>query len=418
MSTARPEISRVEPPADSCAPQAADRRIPRVAPPFPRVCFVAPHNFALLARRADLAHIGGAELQRVLLARELASRGWPVSFVVNDHGQPDGLDLDGIRVYSIATTRLQRSLPPRLRKWLAFWAALARADADIYYQRTAGTESAQVAAWCRAYGRTFIFGVANEPECDWRLGGPTRPLHERWLYYAGLRTADAVIAQTSAQRALLWRNFARRAAVVPNSIAAPPAVPPHPAERLAAPRVLWVGRLRPHKRPDWVALLADQCPELHFDVVGAGPPDCPYVQTTCDALRARPNVTLHGYRPHADIAACYDRAAALLLTSAWEGYPNVFLEAWARGVPTIATLDPDDAIARHGLGAVARNPDTLGAGLRALLADPAGWADCAQRCIVHVRQHHGVANAADAFAAVLHTTLGARPRKRRRGVTG
>src|SRR5712692_5386498 len=65
----------------------------------PSVCFVAPNAYAALSEREDVAHVGGAERQQVLLGKELVRRGYRVSFVVLDHGQPDGEEIRGIRVF-------------------------------------------------------------------------------------------------------------------------------------------------------------------------------------------------------------------------------------------------------------------------------------------------------------------------------
>ena len=41
----------------------------------------------------------------------------------------------------------------------------------------------------------------------------------------------------------------------------------------------------------------------------------------------------------------------LLSTSDAEGFPSVFVEAWAHGTPVVSLkIDPDRVIARHGLG--------------------------------------------------------------------
>src|SRR5678816_2271582 len=102
---------------------------------LPSVCFVAPKAFPALSGREDLAHVGGAERQQVLLAEELARRGHRVSFVVLDHGQADGEEVvRGIRAFKCYRLedgiRGVRFLEPRLR---GLWSAMRRADADVYY---------------------------------------------------------------------------------------------------------------------------------------------------------------------------------------------------------------------------------------------------------------------------------------------
>jgi len=364
------------------------------------ICFVAPKNYPLLAERADLEHIGGAEVQRLLVARELARRGFAVSFVTLDYGQPDGIEHDGIRVYKMcradAGWPAMRFVHPR---WTGLWAALARADADFYYQRTAGVESGQVALWCRLRRRALVVAIASDAECDPRLPGKSR--RERWFFHYALRRARVVVTQTRAQAERLVKWSGVRATVIRSGTVAPPERPLDGATSAVLPRVLWVGRFATPKRPQWLSELAAACPQWHFDVVGqANQPGNEWTPLLRE-LRARPNVTLHGYVPHAQIGRFYEQATLLLCTSLWEGYPNTFLEAWSRGLPVVSTVDPDGVIRRHGLGRVATTPDDIRGAIGELVSDSARWRACAERARSYVEQHHSIAAVGDAYERLL-----------------
>ena len=57
------------------------------------------------------------------------------------------------------------------------------------------------------------------------------------------------------------------------------------------------------------------------------------------------NLEVLGQLPHEQLLSLIDRAVAVVSTSAAEGMPNVFLEAWARGVPVLSLdYDPDGRI--------------------------------------------------------------------------
>ena len=61
--------------------------------------------------------------------------------------------------------------------------------------------------------------------------------------------------------------------------------------------------------------------------------------------------------PRGRVLELIDRSRAVVLTSRHEGMPNVFLEAWARGVPVLSLhFDPDGKIAKEGLGLCAEGP--------------------------------------------------------------
>jgi glycosyltransferase involved in cell wall biosynthesis len=58
--------------------------------------------------------------------------------------------------------------------------------------------------------------------------------------------------------------------------------------------------------------------------------------------------------PHSDLMKLISGAVAVVNTSVLEGMPNIFLEAWARGVPALTLeFDPDHVITTQQLGIAA-----------------------------------------------------------------
>jgi glycosyltransferase involved in cell wall biosynthesis len=167
-------------------------------------------------------------------------------------------------------------------------------------------------------------------------------------------------------------------------------------------RVLWIGRFSPEKRFELALELAARAPELHLDVVGGRAGKAGYAEALERRARALPNVCLHGWVPHDRIGGYYDSAHVLLCTSAVEGFPNTFLEAWARGTPTVSTVDPDGLIAHEGLGAVADDAERLHEALGWLLREPRRWTDASQRARRRFLEHHIPSRAGDTYETLLH----------------
>lgn len=98
-------------------------------------------------------------------------------------------------------------------------------------------------------------------------------------------------------------------------------------------RLLWASRLDREKRPDLLAQLVTTLPEYHWDVYGAQV--VPGHGGDIRALRKAGNVSLRGgYDDFADIVR--PDYAAFVYTSAWDGLPNVLLEAASARLPVVA----------------------------------------------------------------------------------
>lgn len=102
------------------------------------------------------------------------------------------------------------------------------------------------------------------------------------------------------------------------------------------PCVLWASRLDRQKRPDLLYAIAAQLPELKFHVYGE--PLMDDGKKWQRKLKSLPNVTLAGgFDGFSSIAVRGLKYFVFLYTSAWDGLPNVLLEATAAGLPIVAS---------------------------------------------------------------------------------
>src|ERR1035437_243529 len=151
----------------------------------PSLCFVAQQAYPVLAGDANVKVVGGAEVQQCILAREFVRRGHRVSMVCLDYGQPPSCQIDGI---TIIRSHRQGAGLPKLQTALAFvnyWRAMARADADIYYQQNCSFLTGYVAAFARVHRRGAIYCGASDPDF---VAGPPKldSARDRAIYLWGL----------------------------------------------------------------------------------------------------------------------------------------------------------------------------------------------------------------------------------------
>jgi glycosyltransferase involved in cell wall biosynthesis len=195
-----------------------------------------------------------------------------------------------------------------------------------------------------------------------------------------------VLAQTDHQVGLLDRNYRRLAAVAPMALDVPATAPSHASRDID---VLWVANLRALKRPELFVELAHRLPRHRFHLVG-GPVEgeLEVHRALLAAAATVPNLTLHGRVGFADTLALFARARMFVSTSLIEGFPNTFLQAWAREVPSASFFDPDGVVERERLGTRVDSFDALVAAVDGVLGQPRHLATLAANCGQYMRTHY------------------------------
>ena len=338
------------------------------------ICIVGLKCYDLLVGAAVPRYLGGIEKQLVSLAQGLVESGKRVAFITYDHGQEDEIVCDGITIYkSYAPTAglpFLRFVHPRMT---LHWRAMRKADAAVYLQMGAGSETGVTALGCRKSGK-FVYLVASDADCAKKLSMLPR-LRERLLYKYGLYAAVDVVAQSRRQQVMLNNSFSIHAKLLPLpcSWAIPDADYVAKVFLGQSVNILWVGRIVEIKRLEWLLDAAEQCPEYHFDVVGTPNADSVYFDGIRKRIESMKNVTMHGRVSDAALSDLYARAGLLCCTSEVEGFPTTFLEAWNLGLPVLTTFDPDGIVEKNAVGCVVDTREQLIVTMRKLFSDPAEW---------------------------------------------
>ncbi|WP_147818770.1 glycosyltransferase family 4 protein [Salidesulfovibrio onnuriiensis] len=196
-----------------------------------------------------------------------------------------------------------------------------------------------------------------------------------WLRRRTYGRAAALVVQTeSIGREYGWL---RRAfvSVIPNAALAPQ--PGEPSVRIERPAIVAMGRLHAQKGFDLLlrafAGLADEYPEWSVVVFGEGR-ERGLLEALARELGVQGRVSFPGRTstPHADLS----QGDVFVLSSRFEGFPNVLAEAMAAGLPCIAADcpgGPADLITdgKDGLLVRANDVNDLRGALGVLLGDRA-----------------------------------------------
>jgi glycosyltransferase involved in cell wall biosynthesis len=359
-------------------------------------------------------YLGGIETQLATLAKGLVKEGCNVSVITYDHGQSDDECFEGVTVYKShrpdAGLPFLRTFHPRTSGLLN---AMRRANADIYLQMGAGIECGQTAFICKLLVRRFVFCLASDANFGSHLHSGKLGVAGK-SYRLGIRRADQIIAQTETQRRGLLKATGHDSIIIPMAVVQPP----HTSLAMnkgTMPHVLWVGRITPAKRLNWLLEIARRCPDAIFDIVGTPNKTSAHSTALLREAASVPNVIVHGRASSSALADLYSKASLLCSTSELEGFPTTFLEAWSWRLPVVSAFDPDDVISSNGLGRISTTLDGLTEEINLLLKDESSRASLARAAEDYFIQNHTVISVSRRFKEMLEKTLTAKSGSEPRG---
>ena len=327
----------------------------------------------------DASAVGGAERYQWLMTKALAASGWSAVIGVQyalkrgERVRIDGVDFVGIGSGQFLVA-FYRFLTIERPDWFFWFGSTHLLGPAVGIASLVGTKTVLSAQ----------FDLDVEPR---------KALSERqrfwWLYRIGLAATHKIFVQHHGQYSALPAQWRSKAFVMPGAVMAPEFIEPHSLRR---PYVAWVGVLRQPKRPDRLIEIARACPAVEFVVCGGvsghRSPEG-YGAGIVDELRRVSNITYLGHVAPDKAIEVIGGAALLLSTSEAEGFPSVFVEAWAHGTPVVTmNIDPDQTIHRLRLGLRAPSVPLAARVIQDLVASCELREAIASRTRAHVERTH------------------------------
>jgi glycosyltransferase involved in cell wall biosynthesis len=356
-----------------------------------KLCFVSLSSYPLLVGE-DLGYVGGAEVQQVLLARELVKHGYQVTFITYGDEPSSAEHVGGIEV--IKTYRREDATGLSfLVKARAVWRAMKKAGADIYFHE-AGAPGV-VAIFCFLRRRKFLHYIPSDANVSRKLAQANVKLYQRIANWLDIKLADVVVCQSEFQKKTLEDNFSRKGLIIKNAF--PVSEGPVP-EKTLPPIVLWVATINEVKQPELFLKLAGALPEAKFQMIGGPGSSVELYNRIREAAEKLPNLVFSGFIPFHQIDEYFKPASVFVSTSKYEGFSNTFIQAWMHYMPVVSLYsDPDDVIVKYKLGFHSETFDRLVADTKVLLANKKLREEMGENGRRYVTREHDIAAVVDTY---------------------
>jgi glycosyltransferase involved in cell wall biosynthesis len=308
-----------------------------------KICFLSLSSYPILTNK-NLGYAGGAEVQQVLLGRELVTRGYQVCFVTYGHGQDQIESIDGIEVIKTYEREKAHQISITL-KYASIWSSLKKADADIYFHSSGAT--GVLPLFCRLNKKKHVYRIPSDAVVLSKSISGSYDFIGKIADIIEIKSADIIVAQSNFQKRILKERFGVESVLIKNGLPLHYVNP----EKPNPPVVLWVGSISYQKRPDLFVKLAKSIPNAYFEMVGGKTKDWQLYEKIKREEKTLSNFRFHGFVPYHEIDKYFRRASIFVSTSSIEGFPNTFLQAWANYTPVVSlNVNPDGIIRKYKLG--------------------------------------------------------------------
>ena len=347
---------------------------------------------------------GGAERIAVMLADGWSSNRHQISIITLAEASEDDYGLsDAVRRTALSligeSSNLVQGIGANLRRMQALRHALKQDRPDVVIG---------VMSECAVLAILALRGMGVPVIASEHIYPKALPLARHWDWLRARAYPHAARVVMLTRDGLDWLNETIPTAsgcVIPNPVSYPlPAtgrsLAPDALVEAGRPVILTIGRMVYQKHLDLAidafARIARHYPEARHVILGEGP-DRPMLEAKIRDLGLVDKVLMPGWA--GNLADWYERATLLLMSSRFEGFPNVILEAMAYGCPAVSVdcpTGPRDIITNghNGLLVPMNDAARLAEAAARVLANPEERAGMS-RAALDVRQRY-------ALPAILH----------------
>lgn len=315
--------------------------------------------------------LGGSEMQCDLIARGLTERRHEVIYGAVGRKRKESYTGLPYRVVSLAIERRG-----------ALTKVLQEENPDVIYWRNAKPHFLRAVKESRQNSVPFVFAVSQLNDVlRFAYNSPMERLglFNKIKYYAsifhqkvhsaynytGFRYIDGIIYQLNNQN--LGNIPVKKQQVIWNSVSDTKEL-----FNWKKPYCLWVGNIKSRKQPEayikLVSTMAQRYPEIDFLMIGEMQDESykPMIQ------KAKEIGNFHylGFQPLGVVNGAMASAECLVQTFKTEGFPNVMIQAWMQGCPTVALeYDPDNISQSNQIGFLSGNFEQMVNDVELLLKD-------------------------------------------------
>ncbi len=321
--------------------------------------------------------LGGLENAVQAIAQHQHKAGIPVQVITSDQGADsaatgaDGFPVTRLRSFEFAHTPVMPGLPLRLFR-------LSRQS--VIHVHIAQVYTPELVRLCARLRRVqYVVHFHSDVIPSGRAGALLEP-YKKFMLSPVFRDAAKVLVPTDDYRDLVCAKYRippGRVAVVDNGTDHRVVAAPRPGIRQGEPaRLLFVGRLAVQKNVPLllraVAAYRDRYDsEFHLTIVGEGDMR-PAIEAEIRRLELDPLVTLVGARHGEALESSYAQADLLILTSLFESFGLVLVEAMTKALPVVSVNIPAVRnVVADGVNGllVPSDPGSLADAIHTLLAD-------------------------------------------------
>lgn len=253
------------------------------------------------------------------------------------------------------------------------YSLISKFSPDIIYKRGVNYITAVGVRYANIHKKKMVVHIALKEDVEqFRFqpkGSSLLEFSNKVLAKYAIKNADRIICQARYQSDLLEKNYKRKCdLILPNFHP----MPENGIVKTLPIKIAWIANFKRWKRPELFVELAERLQyrsDVKFIMIGrAGGSD--WEKRLFVRMNRIINFQYLGELPIRKVNDILSGSHVFVNTSRYEGFPNTYIQAWAREVPVVGlNVDPDGSIEQQKIGFHSRTFDQMVKDVQLLIND-------------------------------------------------